>query len=190
VADALIAIGIVGEVSFSMLESRYQNELRRRSNKELAEAKLELARVTTPRCELLPGNSGIILEKLAPFTGTKFAVGHIEFGREHCDFLWVLEEILAKAGWAFVDWFPGTLPHPGVFRKTNWTMQRHTYGVANVSNVVLELEPANREALLPAAKALADALNEIGIRAALPEVHINPVSMTKNAIHILVGPKE
>lgn len=38
VADALIALGIVGEVGFGMWDGRIQTELRRRSNKKVADA--------------------------------------------------------------------------------------------------------------------------------------------------------
>lgn len=190
--DVAVALGIIGEVLLGMRNNRLQTELRRRSNKELADAKLELARLATPRAQILaaPGVVAKIVDKISPFAGTKFDVAHSKYGREEWDFLWWLEEIPAKASWVFVNWNPGPLPHPGTFPKRNWTMQPHMYGVSNVSNVVIELSPEGRDALLPAATAFAEALNEAGIEAAVALPGINWISATKDAIHILVGPKE
>jgi hypothetical protein len=188
-ADVAVALGIAGEIIFSRMDSRIQTEQRRRSNKELAEAKLELARVITPRCDVIAPHKEEIIEKLLPFEGTKFDVAHSKWGREEWDFLWWLEEIIEKGKWVFVDWNPGPLPHPGVFPKRNWTMRVHTYGATNVSDVVVQLDDENREKLLPAATALVDALNGIGIRASAPQRNINWNSATKDAVHILVGQK-
>jgi hypothetical protein len=132
-----------------------------------------------------------MVERLKPFAGTKFDIGHSKYGREEWDFLWLFEPLPAAAGWLFLDWVPGSLPHPGVFRKVNWTMKPHVYGTANVSNVVIELSPENRKKLLPAATALAEALSAVGIDAGIgADQPINWVSTTADAIHILVGPKE
>lgn len=194
--DIAIALGIVGEVLLGMRNNRIQTELRRRSNAQLASAKLEIARLNTPRVNLLTlENVAVIVEKLSPFSGTKFDVGHAPNGREQWDLLWQLEPVFAKAGWVFEDWNPGPLPLPGesragVFGKLNWTMQRHIYGVANVSNVSIELSPENRAELLPAAMALADALSGIGIVAGVETHPISGVSATQDAIHVLVGTKE
>lgn len=137
ITDVGVGVGITGEVLLSMRNSVLQTELRRRLSEQLAAAKLELARIATPRCNVIAPHKDEIITKLSPFKGTKFDVAHSERGREEWDFVWWLEEMPAKAGWVFVDWNPGPLPHPGNFRKLNWTMRRHVYGVANVSNVVI-----------------------------------------------------
>lgn len=164
--------------------------------KEAANAKLELARLSTPRFKLItPEAAATLIEKIKPFAGTKFDIGHAASGREQWDFLWVLEPLFSQAGWIFVDWNPGPLPlpgqsRPGVFGKLNWTMQQHVYGVANVSNVSIELSPEFRDKLLPAANALASALKEIGIATTVEDHPISGVSATKDAIHFLVGERE
>jgi len=63
------------------------------------------------------------------------------------------------------------------------------YGVANVLNISIELSPENRDALLPAANALADALNGIGIAAVVEATIISSASENANALHFLVGEK-
>jgi hypothetical protein len=68
--------------------------------------------------------------------------------------------------------------------------ERHRYGIANVLNVSIELNPLNRETLLPAANALADALNGIGIAATVEAQIISTRGNTNaDAIHFLVGEK-
>jgi hypothetical protein len=190
-ANGLVALGVAFEIKFGQMSGLRQTELRRRSDKELAEAKAALAKVLTSRAEIIFPHKEEIIAKISPFAGTKFDIGHSKRGREEWDFLWQFEEVPAKAGWEFVEWAPNPNPHPsGVFRKYNWTGQLRVYGEANVSNVVIELEPENRDRLLPAATALVDALNEIGISASVAQVRINEISATRDAIHILVGPKE
>lgn len=76
------------------------------------------------------------------------------------------------------------------FGKQNWTTQVRAYGVANVSNVSIELNPENRDKLLPAAEALSRALNGIGIVTAVENHLISAASGTSDAIHFLVGTKE
>lgn len=59
-----------------------------------------------------------------------------------------------------------------------------------MSNVSIELDPAHREKLLPAANALADALKGIGIAATVEAAPISGASMTPDAIHFLIGQRE
>jgi hypothetical protein len=151
-----------------------------------AKSELEVARLSTPRVRLLtPEAVASVVEKLRPFGRTKFDIAHANVGREQWDFLWQLEPIFSKAGWIFADWVG-----LNVFGKINWTLQMHVYGLANVSNVSIELSPEGRDKLLPAANALVEALNEIGIVTRLEEPPISGVSGTTDAIHVLVGAKE
>jgi hypothetical protein len=99
-------------------------------------------------------------------------------------FLWVLEPILAKAGWVFVDW-----RGPKTFEKLNWTVQPHVYGIANASNVSIELEPEYRERLIMAANAIAAALNDVGIDAVVEGGVVGSSGTNVDAIHVLVGAK-
>ena len=115
-------------------------------------------------------------------------MGHAPNGREQWDLLWHLERIFSQAKWEFVDW--NGVPR---FSKLNWTLQVHVYGVANVSNVSIELDPAQRDKLLPAAEALSAALNAVGIVTIIetnPISGISGISGTSDAIHVLVGTKE
>jgi hypothetical protein len=183
----LIAVGVWGEVFFGnrarVAGDKQLGEYRARA----AEAEVELARLATPRVRLLtPEASASIIEKIEPFRGTMFDMGLPHNGREQWDLAWVLEPLISQAGWEFVDWIGGISRIP----KFNWTMQRHWYGVANVSNVVIELTIENREPLLPAARALVDALNAVGIAAKVEDNPISGTSITPDAISILIGPKE
>jgi hypothetical protein len=69
-------------------------------------------------------------------------------------------------------------------------MEPHTYGLANVLNVSIELNPETRGQLLPAAEALAAGLSVIGIAAQVEDHPISGTSDNAEAIHILVGNKE
>jgi hypothetical protein len=69
-------------------------------------------------------------------------------------------------------------------------MQQHAYGEANVSNVAIELTPEKRAELLPAAKALASALNAVGIVTEIMDNPISGISNTADAVHFLVGEKQ
>jgi hypothetical protein len=82
-------------------------------------------------------------------------------------------------------------------QQANWaapnnatTVQRNyrpLSGTALAQNVEIELDPVNRHQLLPAAEALIEALNQIGISASEPP-H-NTTSRNPHAMHILVGSK-
>jgi hypothetical protein len=163
------------------------NEAAAKANAGAAEAALELAKFRSPRFRLLQtsSNAEILTKALQPFAGTKFDVGHQDVGREQWDFLWVLEPLFAKAGWIFVDWIG-----PQTFKKLNWTMEPHVYGLANVLNVSIELSPETRGKLLPAAEALAAGLKEIGIVAQVEDHPISGTSNNADAVHVLVGIKE
>jgi hypothetical protein len=64
VADALIALGIVGEVSFSIWDGRIQTELRNRSNKRVEAAERTLAEATD-RLAQVEFDNGYLGEKTA-----------------------------------------------------------------------------------------------------------------------------
>ncbi len=201
-ANLLIIAGVWGELLFSRRAKEAGDGIVAEANanaakaqertasleKETAVAKLELARLSTPRVKLLTSEAvASIVEKLSPFAGTKFDIGHAPRGREQWDFLWQLEPVFARAGWIFVDWDGQKF---SAFGKPNWTMQIRQYGYANVSNAAIELTPENRETLLPAAQALVEALDGVGIIARIEPHPISGVSNTADAIHFLVGNKE
>lgn len=154
------------------------------ANQKAKEAALELEKFRTPRVRQLETGSNIeILTKaLSPFAGTKFDVGHEKVGREQWDFLWVLEPVLIKAGWTHENWVGGE-----IFMKNGWP-GGHIYGVANVSNVSIEVFPDCPPALTAAALALTEALKSIGVDAAIGG--FNNSSQNPDTVHILVGNKE
>jgi len=202
VADAAIALGIVGELAFGRLDARIQTELRRRSNNELkaaveaaakaheragnaertaAEAQLELAKYRASRRDVFRGHEAAIRDKLATYSGTPFDTGLPANDGEAADFLWDLEPTLVAAGWVHVAWFQ--LAGDRVWQGPH----RPASGAVAAQNVEIHLHPANRGALLPAATALIGALNEIGIAAT--DAGFNTLSINNHAIHILIGPK-
>ena len=86
------------------------------ANARAAEAELALAKFRTPRANLLtPEVKSSIVEKLKPFAGTKFDVGHDKVDREVWNFLWNFEPLLTQAGWVHVDWLGGER-----FKKDGW----------------------------------------------------------------------
>ena len=182
-ANMLIIAGVWGELLLEKRAKQAGDGLVAIANARAAEAQLELERLKTPRFRLITSEaSAKFIEKLKAFPGTKFDIGHARIGREHWDFLWVMEPLFPKANWVFVNWVGD-----GFFAKLPWTMVGRIYGEANVSNVSIELSPENREKLLPAATALAGVLNEIGIAAQVERQIIASRSETTDAIHILVG---
>jgi hypothetical protein len=150
------------------------------ANARAAEAELRLVEFRRPR-GVTPEQADSIVEKIKPFAGTKFDVGHSTEDREQWDFLWRLEPAISKAGWVHIDWEGGM-----AFKKNAWP-GNHWYGIMAVINVSIELHPESREKLLPAAEALAAALNGIGITATAGE--FNNSSTNADAIHVLIGPK-
>jgi len=150
------------------------------ANRRAKEAELALAKFRAPR---LPTETqlSLLIERISPFAGTKFDVGHATEDREQWDFLWRLEPALTKAGWTHVDWLGGI-----VFRKNNWP-GNHLYGAMAVINVSIELSPNSQTLLMPAAESLVAALREIEIEATIAD--FNNSSANTDAVHLLVGPK-
>jgi hypothetical protein len=128
-----------------------------------------------------------MIEKLKPFAGTKYDIGHPrENAREVWDFMWNFEQVLIDAGWDHIDWEGGI-----IFQKGgDWpgSPRKYWYGEANVSNVSIEVRPQHRDTLMPAANALANAFNVVGITAVTWDN--NNASINEDVVHILVGRKE
>ena len=150
------------------------------ANARAAEAELALVKFRAPRLPSV-AEQATIAKKIAPHAPTKFDVGHDMVDREQWDFLWVLEPVISGAGWDHIDWVGGQ-----VFKKGGWPGDRF-YGVMGVINVSVEIHPQSRAGLLPAAEALAQALNEVGITASVGT--FNNSSVNADAVHLLVGPK-
>ncbi len=150
------------------------------ANARTKEAELALVRFRAPRLgpDQREEKLTALTDQIKSFAGTKFDVGHGLEDREQWNFLWYLEPAISKAGWMHVDWDGGVK-----FKKNSWPGD-HWYGRAAVLNVSIEV---HNDGLKPAAVALADALNSIGIEATLGD--LNNSSTNYDAIHLLVGPK-
>lgn len=152
---------------------------------EAAKAHLALVEYRKSRSDRIVEHADSVGEILKAFAGARFDFGHGPEGfREQWDFAWRFEPILVKAGWEFVDW-----DGPNVIGKLNdWFPRARLYGLTNVVNVSIEMHPGTEEALFPAAKALAAALNEAGIAATAGGN--NNTSANAGVIHVLIGEKQ
>ncbi len=153
------------------------------ANVRATEAELKLAEYRKPRGPIIQEHAAEFIAAIAAFKGTKFDMGHAPVGREQWDFAWQLEPLLAQAGWEFVEWSSGNN-----FPKLNWTMKPHLYGVANVTNVSVELEERSGGELFAAAAALVISLKKMGIEAVATKS--NNGSPNKGIIHLLIGDKQ
>jgi hypothetical protein len=148
-----------------------------------SEADLKLAEYRRQRGSIIQEHAAKFVDSIATFKGTKFDMGHASVGREQWDFAWQLEPLMAQAGWEFVEWSEGDN-----FRKLNWTMELHLYGLANVTNVSVEFDERGGVDLFKATVALATAFKEIGIDAVATKS--NNASPNKNIVHLLIGEKQ
>lgn len=191
VADIMIALGIYGEIRFSGKASRAQKALQSISDAKLADAlnraaraELALIEFRKPRRALMtPENLKRITERLAPFSGTEFDCGMGQ-GGEQADFWWDLQPALVAAGWRHLAWQfpPGFMP-----MLIAQGPSRPVSGSVGAADVEIHLHPDHRVRLLPAATALIEVLNEIGIAAR--DAGYNAHNINTAAIHILIGDK-
>jgi len=153
------------------------------ANKKVLEAQIELARFRAPRLPTAE-EQALVTEKLKPFAGTEFDTGLAANSGEQADFLWRLEPAIMAAGWVHVHWVgPPWLGPTTVITQG----PRPLSGSVAASNVEIHIHPGEESRLMPAAAALASALNEIGIAAAI--VQFNTLNASPNAIHVLIGEK-
>ena len=186
-ADIILALAICGEIVGDLMAHRFQSIMDQRSKDQLSaainrasQAQLELARFRTPRRDILRGHEASLTAKLLPFSGAKFDTGLPQGDGEPADFNWDLHSPLLAAGWIHVDWISAG------FHLTQGP-DFPVSGSVGAVNVEIHLHPASRSLLLPAATALIEALNEIGIAAT--DAGFNAHSQNTDAIHILIGPK-
>jgi hypothetical protein len=188
-ANVLIAVGLWVEYVYGGKGADAAAELQRISDARLsvaldraAAAQGELIKFRAPRRDLMtPENIQLITERLKPFAGTVFDVGHTKVDREQWDFMWRLEPAIRDAGWKQIDWSGGFM-----FKKNNWPGD-HVYGEMGVVDVSIEVRPVSKSKLQPAAEALAAVLNEIGVKTMTDDN--NNTSLNDEAIHLIVGPK-
>lgn len=196
IADAAIALGIVGEVAFGMRDGRIQTELRKRSNEKLgaaekaaseagqraAEASLELARIKAPRSFSAEAVDRIVAKLLA-FSGTQFDIGTIQGDPEVFRFQDQLEAALARAGWKQVHW---------VVPEGNIVLTRAgkpATGFVTASDVTVGAYPEKAGTLGRAAIVFAEALNAEGVVARAEFVGEAFSNKNRDVVHIVIGRK-
>lgn len=196
IADALIALGIVGEVLFGRMDGRYQTELRKRSNARLADAiatgaaaerqaaeaynELIFTRLRrTIDTESLPQ----VMALLTPFAGVHFDVSVGRYSGEQWAFLWEFGPALQASGWIWDDFAtPGGPLAQHLFQQPGRPWCSATAG----TNVEIHVHPATTAPLVrPAASALTGTLRHIGIDADwLP---FNLHNAVPDRVHIVIG---
>lgn len=180
-ADALIALGVGGEVLFARMGFSRQGELQRRSAEyieELRHENLELTRTLIPR-QLTDEHVAQIAEKIKPFAGTPFEI-ETEPGVEY-DFVNKLLMSLQIGKWNFRAYSANLLSLPiGVFHDGK-TLPRG-------SGVQLRFNNAKYDEFLEPSKALAHALTE-ALRQSVGFVtdpKDSPLAITPDAIRVEV----
>jgi hypothetical protein len=130
-----------------------------KANERAVEAQLTLDKFRAPRLPT-PDQLDQLVDRIRPFAGTKFDIGHGLDDLEQMDLLWKLEPKLSEAGWVHLNWTGAG----NVFVKPNWP-GNYVYGRIGANNVSIELHPEHEQELTQAANALVAALNEIGVAA-------------------------
>ena len=199
ITGAGVAIGIVGEVFFSMRDARIQTELRKRSNEQLASAtksaaqaneraakantkaleiEAELERLRTPRL-LSEEQRKRITDKMRPFAGQQFN-GAVTMGVSDAWTLWrLIVNTLREADWVLAAPSGQSFGDPPA-----------SIPVTARSGVgVMVPTGPNIMELVPRAQRLADALTAEGINAIWWPVGGSAVEATPNVIRIEIGPK-
>jgi hypothetical protein len=206
IASGLIAIGVVAEIKFGQMAGLRQHELKRRSDKKVAEAQrksananaragnsealaaLAQARAAEAQLELAKFKAARILsaeqqtrisEKLKPFAGAKYDAGIGPMGDpEPLYLLRSIHSALSAAGWEQVAWTGGG--------ATYTEAPILDVGLTMVTNVMVDVHPKYWAQLGTAASALADALNAEGIAATEDS---KPTTIHTEMIHLRIGRK-
>jgi hypothetical protein len=165
-------------------------EIKTRSDDKLREAldrasaaETELIKFRMPRrAQFTPEAKKNAADALRPFARTPFDVGFGEGDGEQADCAWDIEEILSNAGWDQWPWGVHAVGIAAIHRNL-----RPLAGSVGAQNVEIQIDSSWRQARWPAAEALIQALNSIGIHAA--ERPVSTPNTNVQAIHILIGPK-
>jgi len=147
-----------------------------------AEAKLELAKFKAPRT-LGPEQLARVAAALSRFAKTQFDVAVGPMGDPEPDVLGsAISSALSNAGWHQVDWRTSdiqmTLTRPG----------RPVTSFASVTNIIVDIHPAQAPSLWPLAEAVSAALNAEGI-ASLAQQGSGGRNTNEMAIHVMIGRK-
>src|ERR1700683_462713 len=205
VADAAVAIGIAGEVLIGTIWNNHiQTELRRRSNAQLAsaiesaaeagaraaeataqaaeanaralDARVELARLTTPRVLTAEQHSNVT-EAAKGFPGIPFEL-YIQAEPEPLNLATQIAEALAAGGWVWQAVHSTvSLQQPG----------KPSIGMTRSTGVAFLMETSKRSEWEAAVLAVANVLHLTGIKTEARDV--TDGSVNKSAVRIAVGAK-
>ena len=190
---ALLAIGfglaveyicILGTIKASGEEKLESDAKLTEALNRAAKAQEDLVKYLTPRRLLLAPYQSKVVAALKPFSGTKYDIGFGTGDGEQADIVWDIEDVLKAAGWIELIW---GVHGVGVMVNQRGTSGRPIAGSVAAQNVEIHLDATSRQQLLPAANALASALNGIEIKASV--VPSNVANTHTDAMHVLIGPK-
>jgi len=189
VANALVALGVYGEIHFSGKAARAQKALQAIIEARLAEAldrastaEMNLTKYLTPRRKLLAPHADRIAAELRQFERAKWDIGFGQGDGEQADIAWDIEALLAAAGWDQQQWAA-----VAGAQVNDRGPSRPWAGSVSAQNVEIHLDSSWRQGLQPAASALIACLNGVGVKTS--EVNFNARNMNPQAIHVLIGPK-
>lgn len=148
------------------------------ANQKALEASLALEMFRAPRA-LSPEQQSRISNELKQFAGTTFDIASGN-NKEQLKLVDKIEEAIIAAGWVANDWPAGI-----VISRVG----KRNVGMAAETGVSVQVEMAHKDALLPIAKLLAEALTVEGIAARAEFVAIAQTN-NPSAIHIVVGEKQ
>jgi hypothetical protein len=183
VANLLIVLGVWGELIFARRAKEAGDGIVAQANAGAAvanaraeEAKLELARLTTPR-SLTAEQQSELTERAKPFAGTPFDM-FIKPDKEPLDLANQISVALTAAGW---NWVPvNTLM--GLNRVV-----KPTIGMTTATGVAVQMHETKKAEWEAAILAVANALHSAGIVTRAEE--IEDESVTDAAVHIRIGAK-
>jgi hypothetical protein len=161
-ANALIVIGVWGELFFERRSKEAGDKLVTAALERAAKAENDLIEFRTPRRAKIRPQIDALAEQLKPFAGTKFDIGFGGSDGEQADCCWDIEEVLEKANWHQEPWGKVTA---GPAAINDRGLLRPYAGNVAATNVEIHIEPEWRQSLLPPAKALISALNGTGVKA-------------------------
>lgn len=121
-------------------------------------------------------------EKLQPFAGTKFDMAITPGDAQAGDLLAGIEYTAVRGDWREVAWKGRS---PTVFHREGFP----SIGSVTLEGVVVQVHPNERSLLGPAAAALVDLLQDLGIESRLDIGSALGGSSNAQTIHIMVGKK-
>jgi hypothetical protein len=186
-ADAAIAIGIVGEVIFSRKDARIQTELRNRSNRRLGAAVQSAAEANLKAEQLRKAMAWRHLEK-GPFlksVGEISGDAHIAYVRDDPEtfhFTQELQMLLSEAGWRLPD------PQPIRYLLDDHSLVVSTSPITRVSSIGVTIatgDPDGNPEICSALKALERAILDSVDAVATQTVR----HLAKDRLFVIVAPK-